>query len=517
MQPPEEIQTLKASNEHANYGLTRWLYFRCLGGVHFMAFASYSVQMLGLNGSRGILPTANLLAQGAQQLGIERYLFMPTIAWLNCSDPFLQFITYAGIFFSVLMFFGIATGPSLLALTVLWLSIITGGGEFTEFQSDGMLVEASLLSLFFVNWQFFEPPWPVAERLKQQRDPSKMSLWLLRFMIFRIMFASGLVKLLSGDPAWQNLTALRYHYETQPLPTPLAWYAHQLPEWFQKLSVIGLYVSEILAPLLIFFGRRPRIVAAMLMSSLHVFIMLTGNYTFLNYLMITLCIPLLDDGVLRRLTPKSLFAAIQGAQVACQSPRWLCLSVNAASACLLVLAGSQLAATIFGEQYMPAFMDRVFIATAPLHIADRYGLFAVMTTKRPEIIFQGSEDGKTWISYEFVYKPGNDLTRPPPWVAPHMPRLDWRLWFAAMKPAQSSPWILGLVRRLLEGSPDVNHFFVRNPFPGSPPKYICAFTCNYHFTNAAKRKRTGKWWGRSNPQQFLAPVSLKDTDDPDRL
>jgi uncharacterized membrane protein YphA (DoxX/SURF4 family) len=480
-----------------------------------MAFASYAVQILGLNGSNGILPTADLLAQAGEQLGVERYWLFPTVAWFNGSDAFLQGITYAGTFLSFLMILGIATGPALVILTVLWLSLVTGGGEFTGFQSDGMLVEASVLSLFFVSWQWFEPPWPFSN--KRQSNPSAASLWLIRFMIFRIMLASGLVKLLSGDPAWQSLTAMQYHYETQPIPTPLAWYAHQLPPWFQKLSCLGMYVSEMVAPILIFAGRRGRIAAAFLISSLHFFINLTGNYTFLSYLMIALCIPLIDDGIFQHLLPRKLTRAILGLERTPFPPRWHRLLINSAASILLFLAASQFVMTVLGGKYLPDFVEEAMFVLAPFHIVDRYGLFAVMTTRRPEIVFQGSEDGKNWISYEFKYKPGDDLTRPPPWVAPHMPRLDWRLWFAAMEPVQSSPWVIGLVRRLLEGSKDVNIFFVRNPFPMTPPKYICAFVYDYHFSNFTIKNNTGNWWWRNHQQRYFPPVSLPSIREPEQL
>jgi hypothetical protein len=373
-----------------------------------------------------------------------------------------------------------------------------------------MLVEVTFLSLFFTPWQWFEPPWPVPLPLRQQSPPARASIWLLRFMVFRIMFVSGLVKLLSGDPTWRDLTALKYHYETQPIPTPLAWYAHQLPDWVQRMSVLGMYACELIAPLCIFAVRPLRIGAAVMMSLLQLLIALTGNYTYLSFLMILLCVSLLDDRLLERIFPDWLKRAMIDCQISGPVRPWQRLAINSAVSFLILLAACQSMMTIFGQHWVPAPIRTMLIYLSPFRVVDRYGLFAVMTTRRPEIVFEGSLDGKIWKAYEFRYKPGDNLKRPPPWVAPHMPRLDWRLWFAAMEPVDSSPWVLALVQRLLEGSPEIQDFFEVNPFAKQPPKYVRAFVYDYHFTNPKTKATTGCWWWRDNNVVYIPPVSLKD-------
>ncbi len=306
----------KSAVEPESFILTRWVFFRLMGVIHLMAFGSYATQIIGLNGEHGILPTQDLLRLfSGQFFKVERCWTVPTVAWINCSDAALMAMTSAGIFFALLVCAGIATGPSLIALMILWLSVVAGGGEFTGFQSDGMLVEVTFLSLFFVTWRPFEPPWPVPLHLRQQTKPSFVGLWLLRFMIFRMMFASGLVKILSGDPTWHSFTAMNYHFETQPIPTPLAWYAHQLPQTIHSLMVLHMYVAELLAPVLIFIPGISRLIAAAIMASLHMGIALTGNYTFLNFLSIVLCVPLVSDRWWRRIMPQFLCRAVEGAQV----------------------------------------------------------------------------------------------------------------------------------------------------------------------------------------------------------
>jgi uncharacterized membrane protein YphA (DoxX/SURF4 family) len=504
----DHLEIQSAHRDRASsYALTRWLFFRGLGFIHLVAFGSYALQILGLNGSQGIESTHEILRGASAQLGSLAYYLMPTLEWLNSSDTALQVLALTGTALSLLVIAGVLTAPSLIALDLLWLSLVTGGGQFTAFQSDGMLVEATTLSLFFVPWQWVEPQWGLPLRQTQQRAPSNISIFLLRFMIFRLMLAAGLVKILSGDETWRQLTALNFHFETQPIPTPLAWYAYWLPEWTHKASVIAMYLSELLAPFLIFAGRKPRLLAAVLIAGLHFMIALTGNYTFLNLLCILLCVPLLDDTVVSHVMPGWLRDKITGSQFTRSESGWAKLLLNLVAALLITLAASQLMVTVFGRR-VPSFLLSALGIVAPFHIADGYGLFAVMTTSRPEIVFEGSSDGHNWESYEFKYKPGDDLKRAPPWVEPHMPRLDWRLWFAAMEPLDENPWVLGLVRQLLLGSPVMHEFFTRDPFLQHPPMLIRAFVYDYHFTTPKEKNLDGAWWRRDNKRVYLPPTGL---------
>jgi uncharacterized membrane protein YphA (DoxX/SURF4 family) len=382
---------------------------------------------------------------------------------------------------------------------LLYLSLSTLCREFLGFQWDNLLLETGLLAVFFAPAQL----WP---RRARATPPSRLVLWLLRLLMFKLMFQSGCVKLLSGDSLWRDLTALTVHYETQPLPTWLGWYAHQLPLGFQKVSCALMFVIELLAPVLIFAPRRPRILAALLLALLQVAILLTGNYTFFNGLTLLLCVPLLDDFVLRRRRPQPTSEQPDSPPRA--APRWRLAvtiplaTVIAAVTCLQMLAMFRVRSTLLAP------VAAVHRWLAPFRSVNSYGLFAVMTPARPEIIIEGSNDGVTWLPYEFKHKPG-DLKRRPGFVAPHQPRLDWHMWFAALGRWQEHPWFANFCRRLLEGSPEVLALLAHNPFPEGPPRHLRATVYDYRFTTLAERRTTGHWWQRENPRVYLPPVSRR--------
>lgn len=493
-------------DQSQHWVVTRWVFLRFMGIIHLMAFGSYASQIIGLNGSHGVLSTKAFLDAVSQHVGVERYYLFPTLAWINSSDLFIQSMTNVGIVLSLLVIFGVCTGPSLVLLMVLWLSLVTGGGEFTGFQSDGMLVETTLLSLFIAPWSVFEPPWPVKKSWRLQRLPHWAGIWLLRLMIFRFMFASGLVKVLSHDPTWADFTALHYHFETQPLPTPLAWYAHHLPLPVLKLLVGGMYASELIAPFLVFGTSWMRYLGCLMICGLQVGIILTGNYTFLNYLTMVLAVSMLDDGFFARFLPRRFVRNIQGSlepsKLRKETLRASILTGLAAP--MYVLALTAMLATV-GIR-IPIIYE-LSALTTPFYIAGHYGVFAVMTTTRPEIVFEGSDDGKMWLPYELQNKP-DDPHCAPPWVAPHMPRLSWRLWFAAMGLPGDSVWVISLIHSMLTNEPEVMRFFEKNPFPDHPPKYIRAWTYNYHFTAPSQRAATGDWWWRDDKRVWLQPLML---------
>jgi hypothetical protein len=332
-------------------------------------------------------------------------------------------------------------------------------------------------------------------------------VWLFRWLLFRLMFLSGAVKLLSGDIAWRSFTALPVHYETQPLPTPLAWYAYQWPTWFHHFSVGVVFATELLVPFLIFAPRRIRGCAALAITVFQLLIFLTGNYAFFNLLTIALCVFLLDDAWLRKIVPRSIAAKILAAR---RPSRWLRLRnpvCRALAALVVFVTAFQLIDTFLHAHWAPA--ETVMSAVAPFEIINTYGLFAVMTTSRPEIVIEGSADGATWLAYEFKYKPG-ELSRRPAWVEPYQPRLDWQMWFAALGDYQSAPWTVQLMAKLLDGSPPVLLLFGKNPFPGSPPRYVRALLYEYRFTTPAERRATGDWWHRELQRAYLPSLSLHD-------
>ncbi|HLI34774.1 MAG TPA: lipase maturation factor family protein, partial [Terriglobia bacterium] len=379
-----------------SYFLTRWVFLRLLGIVYLVAFLSLWPQIAGLAGAHGILPAQDFLASVARNIGPERYRLFPTLAWLTAGDGFLKFLAGGGALVSVLLILGIASGPLLVALWVFYLSLVTVGQDFMSFQWDILLLEAGFLAIFLAPWSGLEGHWKKRQEKIAQPAPSKTVVWLLRWLLFRLVFLSGCVKLLSHDASWRNLTALAYHYETQPLPTPVAWYAFQLPLWVQKCSTAGVFVLELGVPFLIFAPRRLRLMGCGLLISFQILIAITGNFAFFNLLTITLCLLLLDDQFLRSILPHSLVgrALPQPEQARASAPKRIGLAVLA----VVILFGSVtlFAATLWGARSVPRAALEATGWLEPFHIVSSYGLFAVMTTTRPEIIIQGSNDGTHW-------------------------------------------------------------------------------------------------------------------------
>lgn len=468
------------------YQVTSWLFLRWLGAIYLVAFVSFGVQAAGLIGSHGILPAADFLREMHQYLGVSAQWNVPTLLWLNSGDGFLRVIWIGGVCLSLLLLSGMNWKVIRLGLFVLYLSLDTAGQVFMTYQWDALLLEAGFLALFL--------------------GSEVVIVRLFRWLLCRLMFLSGAVKLLSGDPNWRNFTALPVHYQTQPLPTPLAWYFYQLPVWFQRVSLGYLFLAELVAPLLLLAPRRIRFFAASTITLLQVLILLTGNYAFFNFLTIGLCLFAFDDVALAAALPRQVLEWISHRTNAKQSPlAWR--AVCGAVACLVLFtSGFEMVGQLSTRHW--ALPDTVIRAIAPFEIVNTYGLFAVMTTSRPEIVIEGSSDGRTWLPYEFKYKPGK-LRRRPPWVEPHQPRLDWQMWFAALGNSGSDPWILHLLARLLEGSPPVLGLFGRNPFPEEPPRYIRAQVYDYRFSTPEERQITGQWWHREWKGIYVPEVSLR--------
>jgi hypothetical protein len=329
-------------------------------------------------------------------------------------------------------------------------------------------------------------------------------LWLLRWLLFRLMFASGLVKLVSGDSTWRNLTALRFHYETQPLPTWVGWYAHQLPLIVQKVSTALMFGIELFVPWLIFAPWRWRKIACVATLSLQLLIFITGNYCFFNLLTMALCLLLLDDAALQGL----LLPRWRRNSVAAPGGRKWPLQATVPLTCIAVVVSlMQFGAMLRLRVPWPRPILSVYDWLVPFRTFNSYGLFAVMTTLRPEIIIEGSDDRVTWSPYEFKYKPG-DPKRRPKFVEPHQPRLDWQMWFAALSDYQHDAWMVNFCVRLLEGSPEVLALLQRNPFPYVPPHYVRAVVYEYHFTDSATRHQTGAWWRRERKGDYLPVLTL---------
>ncbi len=472
--------------------LTRRLLLRLLGCVYIAAFLSLAWQVEGLLGPRGILPAAEYLDRAAQALGAAAPWRVPTVFWLDASSVSLELACLAGAVLAVLLVLGVAPLATALGAWLLYLSLVSVGQRFLAYQWDALLLETGFLAILWA---------PAVRRLGAgEREPSRLVLWLLRWLVFRLMFFSGWVKLASGDPTWWSLTALEVHYETQPLPAWTSWYAHQLPAVLHRVSCAVMFVIELVLPFLIPFGRRARLVAFAGFVLLQVAIAATGNYGFFNLLSAVLCVPLLDDGWLARVWPRR---AVPRTPTPPQRPGRRYLDVAAVVVVLALTVPLSLAQLgLRGATSLPGV--RTLLGTlAPLRIASTYGLFAVMTTTRREIVLEGTVDGRDWRPYVFRWKPG-PLTRAPSFVAPHMPRLDWQLWFDALYVERMLATGRGgaevvtprLLSRLRDAEPSVLALLERDPFDGERPTALRWRLYDYRFTDPDERATTGRWWHR---------------------
>jgi hypothetical protein len=487
-----------------SYFLTRWIFLRALGIVYLVAFVSLWVQIHGLYGHNGILPAHEFLTDVAERNGSQSYYLLPTLFWFSASDGALHAVCAAGTVVSVLLILGVVPIVSSMLLWILYLSLFNIGQVFLGFQWDALLLETGFLAIFFA---------PITNFLKLNRDdePSRIVLWLLRWLVFRLMFSSGVVKLSGGDLTWRNLTALTVHYQTQPLPVWTSWYLHQAPVWFQKASTLLMFFIELIVPFTVFAPRRLRYirhVGACIMILFQLLLMATGNYCFFNILAIVLCIPLFEDAGFPERWRKFLAQPALASDV--RSPRWRPILMAPLACVIVALSFVAMLDRMHCQIHWPAFVGKAESCAAPFRSVAAYGLFEQMTTTRREIVIEGSADGEHWAEYEFKYKPGDTHQRPV-FIAPYQPRLDWQMWFAALSNYRDNPWFSQLLQRMLEGSPQVLGLLGKNPFPDAPPKYLRAIIYEYTFTDS-KSGADGAWWLREKKGLYCPVFSLSDDE-----
>jgi predicted DCC family thiol-disulfide oxidoreductase YuxK len=468
------------------FHLVIWLFLRLLGLTFLVAFVSIGSQITGLVGSDGILPLPEYLATAAAEHGPWRYWFAPTLFWINSSDTALLSACLVGAAASGLVVVNVLTRTMLALAFVLHLSLWVAMPVFGHIQPDALILEVGLFAIFLT-------------------AGSRILVWLFRWLLFRFMLCSGLVKLLTHDPSWAQLTALNHHYETQPLPTPLAWYAHLLPDWFQQLSVLSMFGIELVLPWLILMPRRLRFVAAWGFLILQIAISLTGNFYFLNLLTMCLCLFLFDDRALAWLLPARLATRMH---FRLPEAGRLATAAAAALASVVVVVNLAVVWQRVEQRPLPGPLESLVATTSRFGITNFYGFFGVMNTVRREIIVEGSLDGRHWRAYEFRYKPG-DVHRCLRWSIPYHPRLDWTMWFAASESALRNPWFGDLLYRLLQGAPPVLALLDDKPFPGEQPKWVRATLYQYRFTTPAERAATGDCWVREPLGLYVPPLSLE--------
>ncbi|MGD0905945.1 MAG: lipase maturation factor family protein [Candidatus Acidiferrales bacterium] len=493
------------------YLAARWLFLRALGLIFFSAFYSLVFQIRGLIGPAGILPARNYLAEVASALGAQRFWFAPTVFWWSASDRTLMAVCIVGMVSSVLLVLNLFPRGALIVCLTAFLSFISAAQVFASYQSDGMLLEAGFISLFFApsGWR---PGWATSH------PPSRASRFLLIWLMFRIYFESGIAKILGHDPEWRDFTAMNQYYQNGPLPTWLAWYAHHLPRSFHSATAILTLVLELVLIFAVFLPRRFRIALFFLMTPWQMGIILTSNYAFLNYLVLVLGILLLDDKFLAPFVPKRLRHAPSptdsDATSLVTSPRVIGWQSNVRLwveafwlSWVFYATMALLAFMVYPQAPFPRYPVRLL---EPFRIANDFGLFAVMTRERYEIEFQGSRDGQTWTPYPFRYKPQN-IHAAPRIYAPYQPRFDWNLWFASLGNWRENTFVLQVEKRLLVAEPDVLALFAGNPFPGQPPKQVRAVLWQYWFSDWNEKRQQGVWWRREQIG-FYAPTLEREAD-----
>jgi lipase maturation factor 1 len=501
----------------------RW-FLRALGLTYLIAFVSLWLQVDGLVGSNGVSPLNQFLPAVYERFGRSAYSLLPTLCWFDSSNGFLHFLCGGGVVLSLLLILGIAPALSLVALFVFYLSLTIAGQTFLSFQWDILLLETGFLSIFLAPWRLWPRElllWPGSTIPATAPPVSRASFFLLKLLLFKVMLMSGVVKLTSGDDCWWNLTALDYHYWSQPLPTVFGWWADKTPEWFKHFSVAFCLVVEIIVPFFIWAPRRPRLIAAGLMIFLQLVIALTGNYCFFNLLTIALCLLLIDDSVAASLCRGVLLHRVpdtatqrRGCKRALPLPDRLCSFAAIAVIITTLPINAWLIFTAFKpDADWPRPLVAIYGRLQSFRIVNGYGLFRVMTKDRDEIVIEGSANGIDWLPYEFKWKPG-DVMRAPGWCAPHQPRLDWQMWFAALGSYRENPWFGRLIVRLLEGSRDVSRLLATNPFPLEPPRYVRASFYRYRFTTLREHRETGAWWKREQLREYLPTVSVDQLREP---
>jgi len=502
----------------------RWLFLRALGFIFFTAFYSLLFQIRGLIGPEGILPAGEYLQVVGQRLGARGFWYAPTLLWLESGDRALLLLCWAGLMAAVLLMLNLWPRAALVVCVTLFLSFVCAARDFSEYQSDGMLMEAGFLS-----W-FFAPP-GLRPGLGERHPPSRASLFLLRWECFRIYFESGIVKLASGDPQWRHLTAMDHYYENGPLPNWIGWYVQQLPHGFHAAATLLTLGMELGLVWMFFLQRRLRLLLFFLITPFQVSIILTANLGFLNHLVLVLGVLLLDDRFLRRLLPRVAFRKSKletgnseiehRGSAADMGPRTgdsgllarLSLFTRHSS---LVLSGlflswmfynTTLLLLLYLFRSLPLPLAPV-VALEPFRISNQYGLFAVMTTARYEIEFQGTRDGQNWLAYPFRYKP-QDPRQPPRIHAPYQPRFDWNLWFASLGSWRQYSWVVTTEVLLLKNDSSVLSLFAGDPFSGEPPRAVRAVVWQYWFTGLSTKREEGLWW-RRELRGLYAPILERD-------
>jgi len=476
-----------------SYRLTRFVFLRGLALIYAVAFAILWRQGPGLIGSRGLLPAERFVAR-VHNAG--SFLDYPSLFYWNASDTALNGLALFGLVLALLVLAGLENAVAMFALWALYLSYCHVGQIFWGYGWEILLLETGFLAIFLCPLRGLRP---LANRLA----PSPVVIWLLRWLLFRVLFGAGLIKL-RGDPCWRDLTCLVHHYETQPVPSPASWWLHQAPIWFHRLGVLFNHFVELIATFALFAPRRIRHVAAGAMIGFQLLLIVSGNLSFLNWLTLVVCVCALDDSLYSRVLPAPMRAAVERLDAAPSQSGAHTVAVAILASVVGVLSIGPVLNMLSPRQAMNQSFD-------PLHLVNTYGAFGSVGRVRNEIVLQGTreavaETARDWREYELPCKPG-DVRRRPCLVTPYHYRLDWQMWFAAMSDAESEPWFVHLVYKLLAGERDVVRLLAKNPFAGAPPRFVRAELHQYRFTRLGDG--SSAYYQRTRIGSYMDPVSLQ--------
>lgn len=487
--------------EGNNYRLTRFVILRFVGLVYLVGFLVAANQIIPLIGHDGLLPADAFLDRLQAHFGSRSAGFwqLPSIFWFNHSDAFIQAVMWIGAGLSLVVLCGCANVIILFVLWALYMSLIHIGQLWYSYGWETQLLETGFLAMFLC--PLLDPrPFPA-------RAPHVLIIWLFRWMIFRIMLGAGLIKI-RGDQCWRDLTALYYHYETQPVPNPLSRLLHFMPQWFHKAGVLWNHFVELIVPWFGFGPRLARHIAGFLMVSFMVILIFSGNLSFLNWLTIIPGLACFDDSFWRRVLPRFIVERSE-ASARVTLPRSEAQSIAALAFTLIVAYLSftgPVPNLLSPRQAMNTSFDR-------LHLVNTYGAFGTVGRERFEIVFEGTTDTlpdelSDWKPYEFKVKPG-DISRRSAIITPYHYRLDWQIWFAAMATPNEYPWTIHFVWKLLHNDPGTLSLLASNPFPDAPPRFVRAVYYRYHYAPLGNKE--GNYWTRERmPGLWLRAFSKDD-------
>lgn len=496
--PPHFRPPLGSVNSTRSYWLTRFLILRLLGIVYGVAFLVVLNQILPLVGSHGLLPVDIYLDRVRTELGsgLAGFWRLPSLFWFAHSDTALLIIGWLGFLLSIVLIAGYANAPMMAALWFFYMSFVHIGQEWYGYGWEIQLLETGFLAIFLCPLIEMKP-FP-------KRAPPFVIIVLFRWLIFRIMLGSGLIKF-RGDAIWRNGTALYYHFETQPLPGPLSRWFHFLPKSVLKAGVLFNWLAELIAPIFVFWPRMLRHVAGVIIILFQFTIILSGNLSFLNWLTIVPAIACLDDDFLKKILPANLVRKAKEAQSGAVPSRGVAISAWLVTCLVILLSVQPVFNLLSSRQVMNTSYD-------PFELVNTYGAFGSVGEKRFSIIFEGTShsnplDTAGWKPYVYKGLPVNPGQMPPQ-VAPYQLRLDWQMWFASMSSPEEYPWVYNLIWKLLHNDPKVVGLFASNPFPQKAPTYIRAILYEYSFAKPGNPNHN--WWQRKIIGTWISPLSAKD-------